>query len=333
MDTRYHGRRMRPLALLTRVAPATLRTTARSLCLVGALTGLSLGAAPLGLVQEASEQDDARAAAVLLVERCASCHGPDSEQPKAVRGWADAGDLPATFADGELIVPGDPDSSDVFISIEDMAMPPDDSDVPQLNAEEQALIARWIRAGAALPMEEVSAAEEGSTAEVVTAEEPAAAVEEPVPEDVAQKPAPEKSWMTQPWPKWIGRFHPTVVHFPIALLVAALVAEVLSKLLKKPELRPAATFCYTLGALGSVPSAAFGWLLAESTSHRGDDLFYHRWVGVAVVAVALLGLRAFYTRPGVRLPLLVLLAALACITGHFGGSLSYGSDWLALPGR
>ncbi len=269
----------------------------------------------------------ARRAAGLLIERCGSCHGPDSEEPKAVRGWADAWDLATTVADPELIVPGDPDDSWLFATIEDEEMPPSDSDVAPLTEEERGVIAEWIRAGAELPSEAATTIE-GPPADSAVARREGAETPSTAPKT---QPKPAASWMKQPWPKWAGRFHPTVVHFPIALLTAALLAELLAKLLRKPELQPASTFCYTLGALSSVPSVAFGWLLAESTTHRGDELDYHRWLGVALAVVSLLGLRAFCTRPGTRLPLLLLLAALAGITGHLGGSLSYGTDWLALP--
>ncbi|QDV05092.1 Planctomycete cytochrome C [Planctomycetes bacterium Poly30] len=271
-----------------------------------------------------NQEGNARAleAAALLVERCGSCHGPDSKDRKATRGWADARDLAATVADPELIVPGEPDDSWLFAVIEDGDMPPSDSDVAPLDAAERAVLASWIRDGATVPIaEEAPLAEEAVTEEVLVVTESPAQPEVDVP----------VHWMKQPWPKWLGRFHPTIVHFPIALLTAAFLAELLARVLRKPQLHHAATFSYTLGALSTVPSAAFGWLLAESTTHRGHELDDHRWLGVAVATVAVLGMTVFYRKPGLRLPLLALLAVLVGITGHLGGSLSYGSDWLSPP--
>lgn len=91
--------------------------------------------------QDLSLNAEAHAAAALLVERCGSCHGPDSTDRKATRGWADARDLASTVADPELIVPGVPDDSWLYAVIEDGEMPPNDSDVPPLDAEERALLA------------------------------------------------------------------------------------------------------------------------------------------------------------------------------------------------
>lgn len=269
----------------------------------------------------------AHAAATLLLERCGSCHGTESEDRKATRGWADARDLAATVADEELIVPGAPDESWLYAVIEDGDMPPSDSGIVPLDAEERAVLATWIREGAALPVVQHDLEPVGEIA-TSTQEDPGTTEAPDALGGEASAPLP---WMKQPWPKWLGRFHPTLVHFPIALLTAAFLAELLARLLRRPQLQHAASFSYTLGALGSVPSAAFGWLLAESTTHRGNELDYHRWLGVAVATVAILGMTVFYRKPGARLPLLALLAVLVGITGHLGGSLSYGSDWLNPP--
>ena len=108
----------------------------------------------LGLLCPSSAQDtQERAVAVadLLAERCARCHGPDSETPKATRHWADAKDLAGTVRDEDLIVAGDPDSSDLYLAISFEEMPPPDSEVAPLSDEEKALIADWIRDGAPVP--------------------------------------------------------------------------------------------------------------------------------------------------------------------------------------
>lgn len=272
--------------------------------------------------------DLGKAAATLLGSRCSSCHGPDSKEPRAVRAWPDATDLAATVANEDLVVPGDPDDSTLLFVIADGEMPPSDSGVTPLSTEETALITQWIEAGAPMPApaESVDVAVEG--------EEPAATPgsTEPTKSEVKAPKAKSAGWMKKPVPKWLGHFHPLVVHFPLGLLTAALLAELLSRAMKKRELQSAASFCYTLGALAAVPSVAFGWLLAASTSNHGDELTYHRWLGVGTAALALLLLRPFYVKPGLRLPILLLLSALAGATGHLGGSLVYGSEWLDWPG-
>lgn len=294
---------------------------------LGAPSALASQLDPLGLGLGAQE-DLGTAAAALLESRCASCHGPESKSPKAVRAWADATDIAATVLDEDLMTPGDPEDSTLYFVIADGEMPPSDSGISAFSVEETAVIEEWIKAGAPLPV----AGPKVESADEASADEASAVGESSGGEGVPAAAPKESSWMKKPLPKWIGRFHPLVVHFPLALLSAALLAEILAGLRKKDGLRTAATFCYTIGALSAPPSAAFGWLLAASTSHRGDELFYHRWCGVALAALTVLLLRPFYTKPGLRLPILALLAALAGATGHLGGALSYGSDWLDWPG-
>ncbi|MEM8709533.1 MAG: DUF2231 domain-containing protein [Planctomycetota bacterium] len=278
-----------------------------------------------------STQVLARKAAKLLEERCVSCHAPDSGKPRAIRGWEDATDLAATVIDEEFIVPGDAEGSYLYIVIEDGDMPPLDCDVPQLNAAEQGVIADWINGGAPLPTPVEALPDVGPDPESESPEDPTAeSTEEPATEEPTAAAA-ALPWAKQPWPRWVGRFHPLIIHFPIALLAAALLAELAAAFLRRAELRPAATFCYVLGALSATPAAACGWLLAESTSHRGDTLDFHRWLGVAVAAISVAGLGLFLKRPRWRLPILMLLAGLSGVTGHLGGELSYGSDWLTLP--
>jgi uncharacterized membrane protein/mono/diheme cytochrome c family protein len=306
-----------------------------SMTLLGALVCLLPLSAPAALASDldpagsrvGADNDLGAAAAELLETRCASCHGPESKDRKAIRGWADATDLAAAALDEDLMTVGDPEDSTLYFVIADGEMPPSDSEFAAFSEEETAVIEEWIRAGAPLPVPE------SADQPADPLEDGAGAVgEAPVDGSAPAATPKESSWMKRPLPKWLGRFHPMVVHFPLALLSVALLAELLAGLRKRDNLRTAATFCYTIGALSALPSAAFGWLLAASTSHHGDELFYHRWLGVALAALTLLLLRPFCTKPGLRLPILALLAALAGATGHLGGSLSYGSDWLDWPG-
>lgn len=276
--------------------------------LLAAPSAIALGA------QDDSEHDDlGLKAASLLESRCSSCHGPSSEKPRAVRAWADATDLAGTALNPDLITPGDPDDSTVFIVVADGDMPPPGSGIDPLTGDEIELLENWIKAGAIAPpkspeqgSDEAAGAEKGSKGS-------------------------DGAWLTAPLPRWLGHFHPLVIHFPLALLPVALLAELIARAFRRKELEITATFCFTIGAISTVPSASMGWLLAESTSHSGESLDLHRWLGVATASLAVLSLIPIYKNPRLRLPLLLLIAALAGATGHMGGSLSYGSDWLDWP--
>ncbi len=278
-----------------------------------ALLGL-LGTSSIRELQET--QDRGAAVADLLAARCTRCHSPGSDTPKATRHWADARDLAGTVQNEDLIVAGEPDRSNLYLAVSFEDMPPPDSGVAPLSDNEKALIADWIREGARLP----------ATPEA----EPVSAGLEAEPA-IAGAEAHGRGWMQHPLVRWVSHFHPMIVHFPVALLVSSLIAEVLARRSNSSGLRAAASFCLALGALSAVPSAALGWLLAEHTSHHGRELFLHRWLGTATVVVSLVTLWLGRGRPGLRLALLLVVAGLVSATGHLGATMSYGADWLQWP--
>lgn len=258
-----------------------------------------------GLQDDAAERPDVGALAALLDARCASCHAPGADEPKALKKWAAARDLVATAADPELVVPGDPDESELFLSVDFDDMPPPESDIEPLTDDEKALIAAWIRAGATVPE-----------------------AQRPVDGEAAPAKAGARTTAVG---VWIARWHPLVVHFPIGLLVAAFVAELLRRARPAWRTGDAATFCFALGALATVPAAGLGWWLAEHTAHDAEALDLHRWLGVGLAVASIVAWAIAAKKPNARLALLALLAALVTAAGHTGGVLTYGADWLALP--
>ena len=70
--------------------------------------------------------------------------------------------------------------------------------------------------------------------------------------------------MTNLVPSWAPNVHPLLVHFPIGLLLAALVVDLLALLLRNTWLRHHATFLYVLGTLASVAAYFTGRAAAQS---------------------------------------------------------------------
>src|SRR5579862_3634201 len=90
----------------------------------------------------------------------------------------------------------------------------------------------------------------------------------------------------------IGRFHPLLVHFPIALVLIAAVAELVFQTTQFPEWHLVAVANIRAGAAFAVASAGAGWILASSRIvEASPTLEWHRWLGsataVAAVAAAL----------------------------------------------
>lgn len=133
---------------------------------------------------------------------------------------------------------------------------------------------------------------------------------------------------------WLGRFHPPASHFPIALLVAAALAELLAIATGRSLFESAARYCLWFGALGAVLTALLGWFMAgfRVTDHSGL-LTLHRWVGTAVAISALLVLllgerrRCRPEKGSARLAFrigLLIVTSLVLYAGFLGGAMIYG---------
>ena len=123
---------------------------------------------------------------------------------------------------------------------------------------------------------------------------------------------------------FFGRFHPLVVHLPIGFLLLAVVLEVWPG----DRVRPAIKVAWVLGALSAVAAAVAGWLLASGGGYGGQTLFWHRWAGVAVAALAVGGV-FLQSRGGITTKVYGLMTAAALtLAGHQGGNLTHGEEYL-----
>jgi uncharacterized membrane protein/mono/diheme cytochrome c family protein len=135
--------------------------------------------------------------------------------------------------------------------------------------------------------------------------------------------------------QFLGRLHPLVVHFPVALLCAAAVLELLRRRREGPS--QAGFACLVLGAASALVAVLTGWLFAEHDPPGVAELVLrHRWTGVALAVIAcgtaLLARRwAQSADPGLALSTRVGLAAtlaLVCYSAHLGGAMVYGEGFL-----
>jgi mono/diheme cytochrome c family protein/uncharacterized membrane protein len=139
---------------------------------------------------------------------------------------------------------------------------------------------------------------------------------------------------------WLGRFHPAAVHFPIALLTAAAVAELLRLATGKPSFDAVSRFCIWFGALTAFVAGVLGWFMGGfRLTDASWVLMTHRWLGSSAVACA--GLVLVLSEVGrqeagrrsrlwFRLSLL-LVAILVLVTGFFGGALVFGLNHYTWP--
>ena len=137
---------------------------------------------------------------------------------------------------------------------------------------------------------------------------------------------------------WVGKFHPPVTHFPIALIIAALVAEILFAWTGRTLFDNARQYCLWFGIIAAVGTGTLGWFFAGF--HLIDDnwlLTTHRWLGTSTVTcsliLAFLAWRVQYRNATVLRPWYRLVFLLAVIlvsaTGFFGGAMLYGINEFA----
>ena len=159
-------------------------------------------------------------------------------------------------------------------------------------------------------------------------------------------PSSQAAWIESetwgPWMQLLGRLHPVFVHFPIGLLIAAGIVEVLGARRQGPRPGNATLTCLTLGWLAAALAAYSGWTYAaiERHGHGADGLlFWHRWGGVAVAGAGFLAwVFALLGRSGKRprargafFFFLFVTTVLTGVVGHLGGSLVWGEDYLSEP--
>jgi len=133
---------------------------------------------------------------------------------------------------------------------------------------------------------------------------------------------------------FIGRFHPLFVHLPIGFLLLAFLFEICSRFKRFEHLGSAVSFSLLLGFASAVAAAVTGYLLSQDGGYGEDLLWTHKWLGIsaAVISLAAFVLRQwFYDNVQLKkLYTFLMWGMIACLfgAGHYGGSLTHGSDYL-----
>ena len=126
----------------------------------------------------------------------------------------------------------------------------------------------------------------------------------------------------------IGRFHPLLVHLPIGILLIAIFFYWLSRKEKYALLQPATGIALFWGMISAVLSCITGYLLSQSGEYDAQLAERHQWLGISVAVVSLLVYLFHLWENNFEKWLVPVLLMLIIVTGHLGGSLTHGSDYL-----
>jgi uncharacterized membrane protein len=141
------------------------------------------------------------------------------------------------------------------------------------------------------------------------------------------------------WTQFAGRFHPLIVHLPIGFLLLAFLFEVVSFSKKYRRLKFAVEPALLLGTVFAWLSCLTGYWLQEEGGYEDRLVEVHQYLGLstATLATIIAFIRSrsvrFFSSPVFRKSFLIIsfivLIILLSLTGHWGGSLTHGEDYLS----
>jgi uncharacterized membrane protein len=140
------------------------------------------------------------------------------------------------------------------------------------------------------------------------------------------------------WLQPLGRMHPLVLHFPIALLILAVGMEIY-RAANRNSVQAAFynNFSRTLLLIATLLTGItvlMGLFLSREEGYEGNTLSWHKWTGAALFFIASI-LYWIRNKGWYKISTAWLSAGLIMITlmitGHYGGILTHGEDFVLQP--
>jgi len=130
---------------------------------------------------------------------------------------------------------------------------------------------------------------------------------------------------------FIGRFHPLVVHMPIGFIAAVIILQLVARF-SQSNLRIGIGTLLWFSMITAILSTIIGTLLAIPGGYDAELLLKHRQLGLGTSIATIWMLCAHRSKrrgSGLFYSLSLLFGmGLLGATGHFGGSLTHGDDYL-----
>ena len=134
----------------------------------------------------------------------------------------------------------------------------------------------------------------------------------------------------------LGRLHPLLVHLPIGFIVLGLVFQWYDR--KKNSYQPAITLIYLWAGISAVLACITGYLQYTSEGYAFDTIKTHLWLGIITALFSFLMYLRLTENNTVevikRIPrrvLAIIIFVLISFTGHLGGNITHGEDYLVEP--
>ncbi len=130
--------------------------------------------------------------------------------------------------------------------------------------------------------------------------------------------------------KYIGKFHPLVLHLPIGSLLMTFLLVLISKL-QKVDLEKAIRIGVDFSFAGALMASLLGYLLSLDEAYDFNTLKFHFWAGIVTLILSFS--LCFLNRMKGKEPLFfgsyILTLIALMVAGHKGGQITHGEDYLS----
>ncbi|UFH56981.1 c-type cytochrome domain-containing protein [Spirosoma sp. KNUC1025] len=149
------------------------------------------------------------------------------------------------------------------------------------------------------------------------------------------------------WLQPFGRMHPLLLHFPIVILLLAVVMEAYrfnrpgptanaeSRPSDIPEFyRTLSTNLLLVGSLLAAVTVIMGLFLSKEDGYTGSVVQWHKWTGVAVFFIAAAiywGRTKTWYSPTLAVSGAALMSTVLIGAGHYGSVITHGEDFILAP--
>jgi uncharacterized membrane protein/mono/diheme cytochrome c family protein len=127
---------------------------------------------------------------------------------------------------------------------------------------------------------------------------------------------------------FFSHLHPSLVHLPIGILLLASLFQLLSLKPKYASLHAATRIALFWGMVSAIFSCISGYLLSQSGDYDEELVDTHKWFAISTAFISLIAWLFNRWENKFAKWVILLMIPLIIVTGHLGGSLTHGTDYL-----
>ena len=130
--------------------------------------------------------------------------------------------------------------------------------------------------------------------------------------------------------KYIGKFHPLVLHLPIGSLLMTFLLLLVSKY-QKVGLEKAIRIGVDFSFAGALMASVMGYLLSLDEAYDFNKLKFHFWAGIVtlILSFGLCVLHRMKAKENLFFGSYILTLLALSVAGHKGGQITHGEDYLS----